>query len=115
MFAAQRRYHAQLNKPKRKVSKRARRRARAYLAELARLIEQSRTVGTRLVRIHVRDASELPAARVETPADDMGLGAFRPQPGIPLVIMPELEPGFGFVEYSDGSLHKVRLGSEATT
>lgn len=115
MFAAERRYHAQLNKPKRKTSKRASRRARAYLTSLARLIEQSRTVGPRPVRIHVRDASELPAVRVETPVDDMGLGAFRARQGIPVVVVPELEPGFGFIEYSDGSLQKVRIGSGATT
>jgi hypothetical protein len=32
-----------------------------------------------------------------------------------LEFVPELEPGFGFIEYSDGSLQKVRLGSGATT
>lgn len=115
MFAARDRYYARLNTPKSKASKRARRRARSYLAELARIIEQNRLMGPRPVRLHVRHASELPAMRVETPADDMGLGAFRARQGLPIVVVPELAPGDGFIEYSDGSLMKVRLGSGATT
>jgi hypothetical protein len=115
MFAARDRYHAQLNTPKRKVSRRSARRERVYLAELARLIEQNRLMGPRWVRLHVRDASELPTARKSSPDGDIHPLAFHFARGIQIVVVPELEPGFGFVEYSDGSLQKVRLGSVAAT
>jgi hypothetical protein len=115
MFAARDRYHARLNTPKRKVSRRAARRASAYLAELARLIEQNRLMGPRPVRIHVRDASELPAVRKHSPDGDIHPLAFHLALGIQIVVVPELESGFGFVEYSDGSLQKVRLGIGAAT
>lgn len=115
MLAFGEHFRAQLNTPKRKTSKRARRRAQAYLAELARLIEQNRLMGPFPVRLHVRDASELPAARAASPDGDIGLLSFHRARGIPVVVVPELAPGDGFVEYSDGSLQKVRLGSGATT
>lgn len=103
---SERRYHAQLNKPKRKVSKRARRRAHATLASMSRMVDATRSMGPMVMRIIARDVSDLPFDRAELPAETMGI-RWPMTPGIPIVCQPELRPGDVFAEYSDGSIRQI--------
>lgn len=106
-LAAMSRCHlAQLNKPKRKVSKRAQRRAHAMLASMSRMVDATRSMGPMVMRIIARDVSDLPFDRAELPAETMGI-RWPMTPGIPIVCQPELRPGDVFAEYSDGSIRQI--------